>query len=108
MVAWCNKCQRYVNQHCDTCGENFGVLVCEKYACGGTMMCPLCGMKELSIKKEAGPDPYDFKGKTREERIAEKTGAPAAGALESSCPMCRFQIESTWKFCPNCGVKFSK
>jgi len=108
MVAWCSNCNRYVNQLCDTCGENFGVLVCEKYACGGTMMCPHCGKKELTVKKDTGPDPYDFRAKTREEREAERRGGTVSGGGISDCPMCSYKAEPDWKFCPKCGVKFTK
>jgi hypothetical protein len=112
MVSWCPVCRRPVNQYCDTCGENFGITVCEKYACGGTMMCPICGCKELKPMSEAEkiPDPYDYSKKSREERISEKVtrkaGAARDAAAPSKCPMCGFDLQSNWKFCPNCGVSF--
>ncbi len=116
MVAWCSNCNRPVNQYCDTCGENFGIIVCEKYACGGTMMCPICGGKNLKPMKDAkmGPDPYDFSKLTKEERESIKVvGGPKKQRVEgipqaapSKCPMCGFDLQSNWKFCPNCGVSF--
>ncbi len=114
MVAWCSVCKRPVNQYCDTCGENFGIVVCEKYACGGTMMCPICGNKELRPMKEAqmGPDPYDYSKLTKEEREKiRKSGVKLSPEdlpheAPSKCPMCGFNLQSNWKFCPNCGVSF--
>ena len=114
MVAYCNKCKRPVNQYCDRCGESLGTKVCEKYACGGTMMCPICGGKDLKAMKDVdqGPDPYDYSQKTKDERLAE-TGAPSTtketktfDSTPSKCPMCGFDLQSNWKFCPNCGVSF--
>lgn len=111
MVSWCPTCRRPVNQYCDTCGENFGITVCEKYACGGTMMCPICGCKELKPMSEAevGPDPYDYSKKSRDDRVTEKVKGEVGGprdAAPSKCPMCGFDLQSNWKFCPNCGVSF--
>jgi hypothetical protein len=113
MVAFCENCKRPVNQYCDRCGESFGTTVCEKYACGGTMMCPICGGKNLRAMKDVqmGPDPYDYSKKTKEERetIKQPETAKTAPALEttpSKCPMCGFVLQSNWKFCPNCGVSF--
>jgi hypothetical protein len=115
MVAWCKVCKRPVNQYCDRCGESFGTIVCEKYACGGTMMCPICGSKELGAMSDAefGPDPYDYSKKSKEERIADskvkETPKQPAQEFESTpakCPMCGFDLQSNWKFCPNCGVSF--
>jgi len=109
MVAYCNNCKRYVNQYCDKCGDNFGIAMCEKYACGGTMRCPFCGGNDLTAKKEFGPDPYDYRGKSKEERSMasppeERRQAPAPKA--SQCPMCGFKIDTNWKYCPMCGVAF--
>ena len=114
MVAFCPVCKRPVNQYCDTCGENFGITVCDKYACGGTMMCPICGCKELKPMSEAdkGPDPYDYSKKSRDERLTQQDEAPMKSATggskepPSKCPMCGFDLQSNWKFCPNCGVSF--
>ena len=119
MVAWCVNCQRPVNQYCDRCGEGFGTIVCEKYACGGTMVCPICGGKELKDMKEVkfGPDPHDYSKKTKEDRIREsqrsmqaepsKSAPLDTSGVELTCPMCRFRVQKGWKFCPECGVKFS-
>ena len=92
MSAYCENCQRYVNQYCDRCGENFGTVVCEKYACGGTMVCPVCGGSSLKGKKEFGPDPYD-------PRYRPPPSSPAS----NKCRKCGFAIIKTWKYCPECG-----
>lgn len=115
MVAWCAVCKRPVNQYCDRCGENFGITVCEKYACGGTMMCPICGSKELRSMSDVkmGPDPYDYSQTPKDEHMAETSEqkpsrAPSEELKEtpSKCPMCGFDLQNAWKFCPNCGVSF--
>ena len=93
MSAFCENCQRYVNQYCDRCGENFGTVVCEKYACGGTMVCPVCGGSSLKGKKERGPDPYDPR------RAAGGAKGP------SKCAQCGYDLTPTWKYCPECGTK---
>ena len=98
MSAFCENCQRYVNQYCDRCGENFGTVVCEKYACGGTMICPICGGSSLKTKKEEkGPDPYDPRAKLQASK------APAAAGRH--CVKCGFELVRTWKFCPECGSR---
>jgi hypothetical protein len=80
------------------------------------MMCPICGGKELQEMKDVkmGPDPYDYSKKTKEDRIRDAAPpAPAQHAKvdtstgELTCPMCRFKVQKGWKFCPECGVKFS-
>jgi hypothetical protein len=115
MVAWCPVCKRPVNQYCDRCGESFGTIECEKYACGGVMVCPICGNKDLRPMSDVkiGPDPYDYSKKTKDERISEKekkeVPSPPAHEYETTpakCPMCGFDLQSNWKFCPNCGVSF--
>ncbi len=140
MVVWCENCQRFVNQHCDTCGENFGVLKCEKYACGGTMICPICGGSNLVAKKKTGPDQYEYykdeiqrpkqpqqkqkQQKQQQPRAAppqKKQAPPPAPSTQEArapkpshspperdmkCPLCGFPVESTWKYCPECGVSF--
>ena len=112
MVAWCPNCKRPVNQYCDKCGESFGTTLCEKYACGGTMMCPICGSKELKAMSDVkmGPDPYDYSKKPPGERPKEDKPRPAGDSTfettPSKCPMCGFELQNNWKFCPNCGVSF--
>jgi len=108
MAAYCNRCERYINQYCDRCGGNAGISYCEMYACGGTMLCPICGNNELVARK-------DFKKKAEDDigRKGEKTGrtvreiASAYGSPKGHCPVCRFKIKLTWKYCPECGVRFS-
>jgi hypothetical protein len=115
MVAYCNNCKRYVNQYCDRCGDNFGITICEKYACGGSMKCPYCGGTALSAKKEFGPDPYDYRAKAKDQTVHEKreerprvVQAPQAApsAAGSTCPLCGYKILQEWKYCPMCGVSF--
>ncbi len=117
MVAYCEDCKRPVNQVCDNCGESFGVTVCEKYACGGTMMCTRCGSKKLTPmgEKKLGPDPYDYSKLSREERMAAKAGevrgatsVPMPTEDKPKCPICGFEVLSNWKYCPECGVSFGK
>lgn len=90
MTAFCNVCNTYVNQKCDRCGDNFGVSVCEKYACGGNMKCPGCGQSKLSARKDFGIDPYDFVKRSKEKPV------------ENLCP-CGFTLDRVWKYCPMCG-----
>ncbi len=108
MVAWCKNCKRFVNQYCDRCGDNFGISVCEKYGCGGSMRCPFCGEANLSATKEFGPDPYDYRHKSSDQIAAERRAPPppAAPSGASHCPMCGYNIQQEWKYCPMCGVSF--
>ena len=116
MVVWCENCNRFVNQHCDTCGENFGVLKCEKYACGGTMICPVCGGSNLIAKKEVGPDRYEYYNPTIQDQVKqiEATAPPVAPVRTAGaggakkCLLCGFPVEPTWKYCPECGVSFRR
>ena len=121
MVAWCDDCRRPVNQYCDICGDNFGTVVCDKYACGGTMMCPICGGKNLKEMKDVqlGKDPHDYSRVHKEERsriIPKNPQRPPdaipirksdkAAEEKQTCPLCGFPVERTWKYCPECGVSF--
>jgi RNA polymerase subunit RPABC4/transcription elongation factor Spt4 len=114
MVAWCKNCKRFVNQYCDRCGDNFGISVCEKYGCGGAMRCPFCGEANLSATKEFGPDPYDYRHKSKDGAPPPQAAAPPRQAPApqpqaaeiSACPMCSYRIDSEWKYCPMCGVSF--
>lgn len=120
MVAYCNECNRYVNQYCDRCGDNFGISVCEKYGCGGTMRCPFCNGSTLSAKKEFGPDPYDYRKKSKggepgrppapapqpAPQPQAQAPPPQQAAASSQCPMCGYNISAEWKYCPMCGVSF--
>mgnify|MGYP006283970009 FL=1 len=129
MVAYCNDCNRYVNQYCERCGGNFGVQVCERYGCGGRMLCPICGGNNLTSKREEGasskdfakkrPLPYKKKGaasdleekyfrekkKKQEEEKQESTSNTTA---ERHCPLCGYPLQDNWKFCPECGVSLIK
>ena len=125
MVAYCNKCQRYVNQSCEKCGATYGVDVCDWYACGGRMVCPICGGSDLVAKKKFEADPYDYskqrergpagrgkhselearyfaEQKAKKEMQREEAQVPARG--ERTCQLCGFKLEEAWKFCPECGV----
>ncbi len=132
MVAYCNNCRRYVNQYCEICSGNFGVKVCERYGCGGRILCPICGGNNLTSKREEATDPYDFsKEQIRanarrgaasdiearyfvEKRIKEKEqgerGSQKAdkGFRERHCPLCGYTLQEGWKFCPECGVSLLK
>jgi len=87
------------------------------------MVCPICGGSELSAKKELGKDPYDYRDLSKEDRIAGKTErthadmvgggggkvpSTAGDAGHAKCPMCSYELQGKWKFCPMCGVSFSK
>jgi hypothetical protein len=129
MVAYCNRCQRYVNQSCEKCGATYGIDICEWYACGGRMICPSCGGSDLVAKKGFDPDPYDFskqkdlgparKGKPTpleakyyaEQKVKEETRKEQGQApvkAESTCRLCGFTLSGTWKFCPECGTPLTK
>ncbi len=111
MVVWCNKCNRYVNQVCDRCGESFGEIYCEKYACGGKMMCPRCHGYEIETsaehkkKEQMEVDKYDFSTRRKMGVPAEGKGQQA-GRQAQACPSCGFKIDPSWNYCPNCGVSF--
>lgn len=100
MVVWCNDCHRYVNQICNKCGDNFGLFKCEKYACGGIMICPQCGGSNLAVKAPEGSDPLGVKFSSMER--AGPHGDP------TKCHSCGYPLQDIWKFCPICGVKIYK
>jgi hypothetical protein len=108
VVAYCKDCDKIINQYCDRCGDNFGVTICEKYACGGTMRCPTCNGANLSQRKEFGPDPYDFARQKKEGRAAPAPKPAAAAPAEVDririCPYCGKNLEfpEVPKFCPFC------
>ncbi len=132
MVAYCKDCKRYVNQYCEICGGNFGVEACERYGCGGSMLCPNCGGNNLSSKRESVSSPYDFKKERErlysnkkkaasdleaqyfaERRLKEEAKTDASSARQSKgpsrhCPLCGYPLNSEWKFCPECGVSLIK
>jgi len=126
MVAYCNNCKRYVNQYCEVCSGNFGVAVCERYGCGGRMLCPICGGNNITTKRENASDPYDFsKQKSKvpagraasdiearyfaEQKMKEKDAAPGAPkTVGRHCPLCGYALNEEWKFCPECGVSLLK
>ncbi|MDP6155940.1 MAG: zinc-ribbon domain-containing protein [Candidatus Thermoplasmatota archaeon] len=106
MAAYCNRCERYINQYCDRCGGNAGISYCEMYACGGTMICPICGNNELVARKDFKKD-TDGKEEEKPGWSAVKEGKGIHGSQEGRCPVCGFEIKPTWKYCPECGVRFS-
>lgn len=131
MVAYCKDCKRYVNQDREICSGNFGVDACERYGCGGKMLCPVCGGNNLSSKRESVSLPYDFKKEREmiystdkkaasdiearyfaEKKIKEDKGAEISGLHQDStsrhCPLCGYPLNSRWKFCPECGVSLIK
>ena len=131
MVAYCKDCKRYVNQYCEICGGNFGVDICERYGCGGRMLCPICGGNNLSNKRESVSPTYDFR---KERDRLYSSDKKAASDIEARyfaekkmkedkrtdsfqekhdgpsrhCPLCGYPLESGWKFCPECGVSLLK
>ena len=109
MAAYCSKCNRYVNQYCDTCGGNAGITFCEMYACGGTMICPICGSNELLARKGLGDDSGDTSRSSNEktDAVAVPGKGPDSGVPADHCPVCGFKTVATWKYCPECGVRFS-
>jgi hypothetical protein len=132
MVAYCKDCKRYINQYCEICGTNFGVDVCERYGCGGRMLCPICGGNNLSSKRESVGSPYDLKrersniygGKRKaasdieakyfaEKRFKEESesgmaSGPSVHDSSRHCPLCGYSLSTEWKFCPECGVSLIK
>lgn len=119
MVAYCLDCKRYVNQYCEVCSGNFGITVCERFGCGGRMLCPNCGGNNLSSKREEVGSAYDFakqrkitSGRKAASDIEaryfaeqmEKGAAPSTQAGQRHCPLCGYKLEPSWKFCPECGV----
>ncbi len=129
MVAYCVTCKRYVNQSCDRCQGSYGVQMCEWYACGGRMVCPICGGNNLTAKMVYSADPYDFS--KQKDRTSTKGGAhqdiqtkyfaeqklkdemagkkvEASANVERHCALCGYTLGMTWKFCPECGVSLLK
>jgi RNA polymerase subunit RPABC4/transcription elongation factor Spt4 len=119
MVAYCLDCKRYVNQYCEICSGNFGITVCERFGCGGRMLCPVCGGNNLSSKREDVGSTYDFArqrkasgGRKPASEIEaryfaeQRDRGPSQEAPSSHrhCPLCGYRLEPTWKFCPECGV----
>ncbi|MGA1822757.1 MAG: hypothetical protein ACMUIG_09535 [Thermoplasmatota archaeon] len=126
MVAYCSDCRRYVNQYCERCAGNFGVSICERYGCGGRMLCPICGGNNLTTKREEAA-PYDFskerplkyrnkaasdiEARYFEQKRAESKDTVVSGKIQDSsrhCPLCGYSLMDGWKFCPECGVSLLK
>lgn len=130
MVAYCNDCKRYVNQYCEICDTNFGVKVCERFGCGGRMLCPICGGNNLGDKRESISNSYDFKKERdrlykprsnkaasdieakyfAEKKMKESSPTARSSSTEESrhCPLCGYALSDEWKFCPECGVSLIK
>ena len=126
MVSYCNDCKRYVNQFCEICSGNFGIAMCERFGCGGRMVCPLCGGNNLSTKREEGGSSYDFAkqrksgavdrkmasqleakyfAEQKERNVSPQASSPLVPAKERKhCPLCGYGLDASWKFCPECGV----
>ena len=79
MVAYCNDCNRYVNQYCEICSGNFGVMTCDRYGCEGHMLCPNCGGNNLTSKKADPVNPYDFS----KEKLKKRYMKRAASEIEA-------------------------
>ncbi len=120
MAAYCNRCERYVNQYCDTCGGNAGIAFCDMYACGGKMLCPICGKSDLVPRQGLASQAEGAESKMAGTGTARKMppGAvmggermqvrlPRGEGRDNHCPICDYVIDLTWKYCPECGVRFS-
>ena len=74
------------------------------------MICPLCGGGNLVARKDFNKDSRDASDLAREEKIrqaiAKEKGLMNDGAYVN-CPKCDFEITPTWKYCPECGIRFS-
>jgi RNA polymerase subunit RPABC4/transcription elongation factor Spt4 len=118
MVAYCLDCKRYVNQYCEVCSGNFGISQCERFGCGGRMLCPNCGGNNLSSKREEVGSPYDFARQKKDYQsrkaasdieakyFAQQKEKPLSQQApgQRHCPLCGYKLEPVWKFCPECGV----
>ena len=110
MVVWCNNCQKYVNQICDRCGDSFGELYCEKYGCGGRMMCPICHGYDLETvaehrkKEQQKVDPYDYATQRKMGISSQEQEQQVNVTQTMKCMSCGFPIDPSWNFCPNCGI----
>ncbi|MGA1793954.1 MAG: zinc-ribbon domain-containing protein [Thermoplasmatota archaeon] len=129
MVAYCNDCKRYINQYCEICSGNFGIKTCDRYGCGGRMLCPICGGNNLSSKRESVSTPYDFAqererlyekkkaasdyeakyfAEKRRKELEDKQAGTQAAPGSRHCPLCGYDLSEDWKFCPECGVSLIK
>jgi len=129
MVAYCNDCKRYINQYCEICAGNFGIKTCDRYGCGGRMLCPVCGGNNLSTKRENVSAPYDFAkereklyvkkhaasdyeaayfAEKRKKEIEQKGSKQVPASSHRHCPLCGYSLQEEWKFCPECGVSLIK
>ncbi|MEA3557772.1 MAG: zinc-ribbon domain-containing protein [Candidatus Thermoplasmatota archaeon] len=98
---------------------------CERYGCGGRMLCPICGGNDLGTRREKVSDPYDFANEKiyrkknsasdyearyfaeqkQKKKEAERARPPSPGpSISRHCPLCGYPLQSDWKFCPECGV----
>ena len=71
------------------------------------MVCPLCGNNELVARKDFKKDATDDNGTRRLGWSAVREGTGVHEGPEGRCPVCGFDIKPTWKYCPECGVRFS-
>ena len=74
------------------------------------MICPICGGANLVAKKDIDKDPHDHTARKRDEKIRETiTRGKGLAYTDPSdqCPKCNFEIVPTWKYCPECGIRFS-
>lgn len=45
------------------------------------------------------------KPKTEFERIKGHPAARPSMKETTLCPICRYAVQDTWRFCPHCGIK---
>ena len=72
------------------------------------MICPICGANDLLARKGLDEDP-DASRKSNEKTVPasihKRELDPKVGT--DHCPVCRFETVPTWKYCPECGLRFS-
>lgn len=73
------------------------------------MICPICGNNELVARKDFKKEKEE--GSSAADRRpgwnAVREGKGNKGSPEGRCPVCGYDIKPTWKYCPECGVRFS-
>ena len=48
-IKYTERCHDYSRGYCTNCGKD---TICEKYACGGSMVCPICGGSNLATSPQ--------------------------------------------------------
>lgn len=83
------------------------------------MLCPRCGGADLAIRKGMAEEdvtlpPQEDERARRIEEIRsrgnarrESAGVSRTPGGQNLCPVCDYTIDLTWKYCPECGLRFS-